>query len=200
MTHRAQWAFFFTFLHYCCCELFVPWPIGHSQLFGDPPQHYCRKWVKPSPEPFFSFAGQAQNFPDRSLSKSTVASTYSYMNQSALMSIIIGGTVAKQVQPLSLPDASSVNIQMQGSLLASIQASLQPPMPDTACHNHMILTFSNCCWSHLRPGALTWIESHESASFQQLDCNSAHTADRCLCTQHLWFVDIRLITRCNTDL
>ncbi len=45
------------------------------------------------------------------------------MNQPALMSIIIGGTVAKPVQPLSSTDASSVNMQMQGLLLASIEAS-----------------------------------------------------------------------------
>ncbi len=94
------------------------------------------------------------------------------MNQSALISIIIGGTVAKQVQPLSLPDASSVNIQMQGLLFASIQASMHPPMPDTACHNHIILTFSKCCSSHLRPGALTCIESHDCVLFPQLDRNS----------------------------
>ncbi len=94
------------------------------------------------------------------------------MNQSALISIIIGGTVAKQVQPLSLPDASSVNIQMQGLLFASIQASMHPPMPDTACHNHIILKFSKCCSSHLRPGALTCIESHDCVLFPQLDRNS----------------------------
>ena len=198
------------------------------------------------------------------------------MNQSALISIIIGGTVAKQVQPLSLPDASSVNIQMQGLLFASIQASMHPPMPDTACHNHIILTFSKCCSSHLRPGALTCIESHDcvlfpqldrnsvtgltavsartiswgfvdaslllaaihtcthppmpnaafhnqffgvfskvqlitsaliciefhdSVSFPQLDCNSA-TGLTAVSARNIWcgFVDVRLITRCNTDL
>ena len=122
------------------------------------------------------------------------------MNQSALISIIIGGTVAKQVQPLSLPDASSVNIQMQGLLFASIQASMHPPMPDTACHNHIILTFSKCCSSHLRPGALTCIESHDCVLFPQLDRNSV-TVLIAVCTHHLMRIcGCKLITCCNTDL
>ncbi len=181
----------------------------------------------------------------------------------------------------ALTIASSVKMQMQGLLLASIEASVHPPMPDTACHNYMILTFSKCCSSHLRPGALTcitlnpnpiivyyfhsltatvslcyspslhapshedlwmqahyllqyrpvhtlpcpmqhftinflgfvpeyswWqpralicIEFHDSVSFSQLDCNSA-TGLTAVSARNIWcgFVEVRLITRCNTDL
>ncbi len=127
--------------------------------------------LKPSSQRFVSFAGQAHHFPVRSFSQSTVASNY--MNQSASISIIIGGTVAKQVQPLSLHATSDADLWMQGSLLASMQTCTPPAMPGTACHNHKKNRFSKYSSSHLQPGALTCIESHDCVSFPQLDCNSA---------------------------
>ena len=185
-----------------CCGLFVWWwPTRHSQLVGSKGSirlllwTVCvitrRVWFLRWGILFCSLrislsiiagngSNQAHNllFPLQvkviiSLSQSTVASTYSYMNQSALISIIIGGTVAKQVQPLSLPDVSNVNIHIQGSLLASIQVPLQPPMPNAAFHNH----FLRVCFE---------VQLITSAA----RCTDLHWIPwRCFCTQHqmrLW--------------
>jgi len=61
---------------------------------------------------------------------------------------------------------------MHGSLLASMQTVTPPAMPGTACHNHKKNIFSKYSSSHLQPGALICIESHDCVSFSHLDCNS----------------------------
>jgi len=74
---------------------------------------------------------------------------------------------------LSLHATSAADLWMHGSLLASIQTCTPPAMPGTACHNHKKYIFSKYSSSHLQPGALICIESHDCVSFPQLDCNSA---------------------------
>ena len=73
----------------------------------------------------------------------------------------------------ALHATSAADLWMQGSLLASMQTCTPPPMPGTECHNHKNLIFSKYSSSHLQPGALTCIESHDCVSFSQLDRNSA---------------------------
>jgi len=46
-------------------------------------------------------------------------------------------------------------------------------MPGTACYNHILFLFLKYSSSHLQPGALICIESHDCVSFSHLDCNSA---------------------------
>ena len=120
------------------------------------------------------------------------------MNQSPLISIIIGGIFAKQVQLMSIPDASSVNLHMQGSLLASMQSCTHPAMPGTACHNHKNNTFSKYCSSHLQPGALICIESHDHSTAWLQPCHWSSAVS----ARNIWcgFVDARLIARFNADL
>ncbi len=74
---------------------------------------------------------------------------------------------------LSLHATSAADFWMQGSLLASMQTFTPPAMPGTACHNHKNNICSKYSSSHLQPGALTCIESHDCVSFSQLDRNSA---------------------------
>ncbi len=74
---------------------------------------------------------------------------------------------------LYLHATSDADLWMQGSLLASMQTFTPPAMPGTACHNHILFLFLKYSSSHLQPGALICIESHDCVSFSHLDCNSA---------------------------
>jgi len=74
---------------------------------------------------------------------------------------------------LLLHATSAADLWMQGSLLASMQTLTPPAMPGTACHNHKKTIFPKYSSSHLQPGALICIESHDCVSFSQLDHNSA---------------------------
>ena len=89
------------------------------------------------------------------------------------------------------------------SILTAIQTCTHPPMPNAAIHNPFLVFwfFSKYSWSHLQPGALTCIESHDSVSVQHLDCNSVSRLTA-VSAHNIWcgFVDIRLIPCCNTDL
>ncbi len=72
------------------------------------------------------------------------------------------------------------------------------------CSNSRSIRFyflPKCSSPHLQPGALTCIESHDCVSFPQLDCNSANRLTA-VSARNIWcgFVNVRLITRCNTDL
>jgi len=71
---------------------------------------------------------------------------------------------------------------MQGSLLGAIQTCTHPPMLNAAFHNHKISIFPKYSSSHLQPGTLTCIESHDFVSFPQLDCNS--TTDLAVVSTH----------------